>query len=88
VERLSSRSEDGHEASDGRKELLAEPRDRYESPAHQPGVVTAGDAAEAVERALLEIVPLAAPTRRGRCAGDGCVHRATENVDSAPSPGP
>jgi uncharacterized protein len=58
VERLRSRSEDRHEVSDGREELLAEHRARYESPAHEPRVVrldTAGETDEAVEKALAEI---------------------------------
>ncbi len=58
VERLRSRSEDRHEVSDGREELLAEHRARYESPAHEPGVVrldTIGEAEEAVEAALVEM---------------------------------
>ena len=58
VERLRSRSADGPEVSDGREELLAEHRARYESPAHEPGVIrldTAGEADEGVEKALAEI---------------------------------
>lgn len=58
VERLRSRSEDRHEVSDGREELLAEHCARYESPAHEPGVVrldTTGEAEEAVEAALVEM---------------------------------
>ncbi|MGH7400686.1 MAG: AAA family ATPase, partial [Candidatus Rokuibacteriota bacterium] len=39
VERLRSRSGDRHEVSDGREELLAEHRARYESPAGEPWVI-------------------------------------------------
>ncbi len=58
VERLRSRSEDRHEVSDGREELLAEHRARYESPARELGVVrldTSGEAAGAVEKVLVDI---------------------------------
>jgi uncharacterized protein len=53
VERLRRRGEDRHEVSDGRGELLAEHRARYESPAHEPGVIrldTSGEAEDAVEK--------------------------------------
>jgi aminoglycoside phosphotransferase family enzyme/predicted kinase len=52
VERLRGRNDDGHEVSDGREELLAEHRARYESPAGEPGVLrfdTTGEAEGAVE---------------------------------------
>ena len=54
VKRLRSRSEDRHEVSDGREELLAEHRARYESPEREPGVVRLDTSVEAatVERAL------------------------------------
>ncbi len=58
VKRLRRRSEDRHEVSDGREELLAEHRARYESPAHEPGVVrldTGGEMDGAVEKAIVEI---------------------------------
>ena len=52
------RSEDRHEVSDGREELLALHRARYETPAAEPGVIrldTTGDSARAVEAALREL---------------------------------
>lgn len=39
VKRLRARSEDRHEVSDGREELLAEHRSRYEPPTHEPDVI-------------------------------------------------
>lgn len=53
LERLRRRGEDRHEVPAGRVELLAEHRARYESPAHEPGVIrlnTSGEAEGAVER--------------------------------------
>jgi predicted kinase len=58
VERLRRRSEDRHEVSDGREELLALHRARYETPAAEPGVIrldTTGDSGRAVEAALCEL---------------------------------
>jgi predicted kinase len=58
VERLRGRSGDRHEVSDGREELLALHRARYETPAAEPGVIrlnTTGDSRRAVEAALLEL---------------------------------
>jgi len=58
LERLRSRSGDPHEVSDGREELLAEHRARYESPAQEPGVNrldTTGGAGGAVEKVMAEI---------------------------------
>jgi aminoglycoside phosphotransferase family enzyme/predicted kinase len=58
--RLRSRATDRHEVSDGREELLAPHRARYEPPAAEPGVVrvdTALDAEHAVEAALRELEP-------------------------------
>ena len=60
VERLRRRSEDRHEVSDGREELLAQHRARYETPAAEPGVIrvdTSGDSARGVEAALRELEP-------------------------------
>jgi len=60
VERLRSRSEDRHEVSDGREELLAEHRARYESPAGEAGVIrfdTTGEAEGAVEKIMVAIDP-------------------------------
>jgi len=62
VERLRRRSGDRHEVSDGREELLAPHRARYETPAAEPGVIrldTTGDGARAVEAALRELEPSA-----------------------------
>jgi len=56
--RLRERSRDRHEVSDGREELLASHRARYEPPTSEPGVIrldTSGDGARAVESALGEI---------------------------------
>jgi predicted kinase len=58
VKRARSRSEDRHEVSDGREELVAEHRARYESPAHEPGALrldTGGEMARTVEQSLVEI---------------------------------
>jgi aminoglycoside phosphotransferase family enzyme/predicted kinase len=60
VERLRSRSGDRHEVSDGREELLAEHRARYEAPAHESAVIrldTTGEAEAAVEKAMAAIAP-------------------------------
>ena len=58
VDRLRGRSEDRHEVSDGREELLALHRARYETPAPEPDVIrldTTGDSGRAVEAALREL---------------------------------
>jgi hypothetical protein len=58
VERLRGRSQDPHEVSDGREELLALHRARYETPAAEPGLIrldTTGDSGRAVEAALREL---------------------------------
>ncbi|MGH7366320.1 MAG: AAA family ATPase, partial [Candidatus Rokuibacteriota bacterium] len=64
VERLRGRSGDRHEVSDGREELLAEHRARYESPAGEPGVIRldttgeadgVGEADGAVEKMLFSL---------------------------------
>jgi predicted kinase len=58
VKRLRSRSEDRHEASDGREELLAEHRARYEVTGSRPRVVrldTGGEMAWTVERAMVDV---------------------------------
>jgi hypothetical protein len=60
VERLRSRSGDRHEVSDGREELLAEHRARYEAPAHESAVIrldTTGEAEAAVEKVMAAIAP-------------------------------
>ena len=52
AERLRRRARDRHEVSDGRLELLAPHRARYETPAAEPGVIrldTTGDSDRAVE---------------------------------------
>ncbi|MEX2224288.1 MAG: AAA family ATPase [Candidatus Rokuibacteriota bacterium] len=67
VERLRRRSEDRHEVSDGREELLAGHRAHYEAPAHEPGVIrldAAGDADGAVDRLLSEDGRLVSPRCR------------------------
>jgi predicted kinase len=58
AERLGARTEDRHEVSDGREELLAQHRARYETPAAEPDVIrldTTGDSGRAVEAALREL---------------------------------
>ena len=62
MDRLRGRSGDRHEVSDGREELLAQHRARYETPAAEPGVIrldTTGDGVRAVEAALRELEPSA-----------------------------
>jgi aminoglycoside phosphotransferase family enzyme/predicted kinase len=63
LERLRARDADRHEVSDGRAELLAEHRARYEAPAGEPDVIrldTSADAA-ATERELERLT--VTPTR-------------------------
>ena len=58
VDRLRGRSGDRHEVSDGREDLLALHRARYETPAAEPDVIrldTTGDSGRAVEAALREL---------------------------------
>ena len=58
VERLGARTEDRHEVSDGREELLAQHRARYETPAAEPGMIrldTTGDGARSLEAAVREL---------------------------------
>ena len=58
MERLGARTEDRHEVSDGREELLPQHRARYETPAAEPDVIrldTTGDSGRAVEAALREL---------------------------------
>ena len=60
-ERLRRRSGDRHEVSDGREELLAPHRARYETPSSEPGVIrldTTGDRAQSVEAALRDEPPV------------------------------
>jgi hypothetical protein len=55
AERLRSRSEDQHEVSDGREELLAEHRARYVSPAGEPHVIRL-DTTSGADRAVAQVV--------------------------------
>jgi aminoglycoside phosphotransferase family enzyme/predicted kinase len=55
AERLRSRSEDQHEVSDGREELLAEHRARYVSPAGEPHVIRL-DTTSGADRAVARVV--------------------------------
>jgi aminoglycoside phosphotransferase family enzyme/predicted kinase len=61
VPRLRARAAERSDVSDGREELLAPQRARYESPAHERGVVrvdSAGDLGPAIEAALRELPPV------------------------------
>lgn len=65
VPRLRARATEGSDVSDGREELLAPQRARYESPADEPGVVavdSAGELERAIAAALRELAP---PDRAG-----------------------